>query len=135
MARFDHLDAVERVKDWTRSRFQLDDAQVVMVSEASPKLPGYPPYEALTFEVPVLPEGDVNARVWIRIREVEQSLGLLRQLLDRLPSGATRTPLEPAAAGGRGVGRRALPGPAVPPPGADLVFCGRRPPGDPRPGA
>jgi Ni,Fe-hydrogenase III large subunit len=47
----------------------------------------------------VLLEGDVNARVWIRIREVEQSLGLLGQLLDRLPSGATRAPLEPAAAG------------------------------------
>jgi hypothetical protein len=34
----------------------------------------YAPYEALDFDVPVLGEGDVNARVWIRIREVEQSL-------------------------------------------------------------
>ena len=33
----------------------------------------YPPYDSLRFEVPVLNEGDVNARVWIRIREVEQS--------------------------------------------------------------
>ena len=33
-------------------------------------------------------EGDVNARVWIRIREVEQSLDLLDQILDRLPAGA-----------------------------------------------
>ena len=38
------------------------------------KAPGYPPYDQLRFEVPVLKEGDVNARVWIRIREVEQSL-------------------------------------------------------------
>ena len=34
--------------------------------------PGYPPYDELVFEVPVLEEGDVNARLWIRIREVEQ---------------------------------------------------------------
>src|SRR3954452_13990833 len=31
----------------------------------------YPPYDRLRFEVPVLNEGDVNARVWIRVREVE----------------------------------------------------------------
>src|SRR5581483_4756224 len=36
---------------------------------------GYAPYDRLTFDVPVLEEGDVNARVWVRIREVEQSLG------------------------------------------------------------
>ena len=34
----------------------------------------YPPYDSLRFEVPVLNEGDVNARVWIRVREIEQSL-------------------------------------------------------------
>ena len=45
----------------------------------------YPPYDALFFEVPVLDDGDVNARVWIRIREVEQSLSLIEQILDRLP--------------------------------------------------
>lgn len=49
--------------------------------------PGYAPYAALAFEVPVRMEGDVNARIWIRIREVEQSLRLLHQLLDRLPEG------------------------------------------------
>ena len=32
----------------------------------------YPPYDRLRFDVPVLNEGDVNARVWIRVREVEQ---------------------------------------------------------------
>ncbi len=31
---------------------------------------GYAPYCALEFEVPVLEGGDVNARVWVRIREV-----------------------------------------------------------------
>ncbi len=45
----------------------------------------YPPYDQLSFEVPVRDDGDVNARVWIRIREVEQSLSLVEQILDRLP--------------------------------------------------
>ena len=37
------------------------------------KTPGYAPYDELDFVVPVLTDGDVNARVWLRIREVEQS--------------------------------------------------------------
>src|SRR3954447_12376448 len=49
----------------------------------------YPPYDSLHLEVPVLNEGDVNARVWIRIREVEQSLSLIDQILERLPEGPT----------------------------------------------
>jgi Ni,Fe-hydrogenase III large subunit len=55
----------------------------------------YAPYDQLSFEVPVLEAGDVNARVWIRIREVEQSLALIDQILERLPAGATAAPLEP----------------------------------------
>jgi len=52
--------------------------------------PGYPPYDELTFDVPVLEEGDVNARVWIRIQEVKQSLSLVEQILQRLSDGAVR---------------------------------------------
>jgi Ni,Fe-hydrogenase III large subunit len=48
---------------------------------------GYAPYGELRFEVPVVRAGDVNARVYIRMREVEQSVGLVEQILDRLPSG------------------------------------------------
>lgn len=59
------------------------------------KAPGYAPYESLAFDVPVRAEGDVNARVWIRILEVEQSLSLITQILDRLPDGATRVDLPP----------------------------------------
>ncbi|MER9140737.1 nickel-dependent hydrogenase large subunit [Mesorhizobium sp. M0830] len=55
--------------------------------------PGYPPYDELTFDVAVLKEGDVNARVWIRIREVEQSLSLIEQILERLPRGPIRVDL------------------------------------------
>ncbi|MCC7271788.1 MAG: NADH-quinone oxidoreductase subunit C [Alphaproteobacteria bacterium] len=56
----------------------------------------YPPYDALAFEVPVLQEGDVNARVWIRIREVEQSLSLVEQIVAGLPAGALRVAVTPA---------------------------------------
>ena len=55
---------------------------------------GYPPYDQLSFEVPVLTEGDVNARAWIRIKEIQQSLSLLEQMLDRLPQGDVCAPFE-----------------------------------------
>ena len=51
----------------------------------------YPPYDSLHFEIPVLNEGDVNARIWIRVREVEQSLALIEQILSRLPQGPLGT--------------------------------------------
>lgn len=60
------------------------------------RTPGYPPYPDLRFEVPVLAAGDVDARVWVRIREVEQSLDLVEQLVERLPGGPTRSDLPEA---------------------------------------
>lgn len=62
--------------------------------------PGYPPYDSLNFEVPVRDDGDVDARVWIRIREVEQSLSLLDQILARLPDGPLQAELQPRAGEG-----------------------------------
>ena len=59
------------------------------------RFPGYPPYDLLQFEVPVLEAGDVDARVWVRIREVEQSMALIDQILQQLPSGPIGAP--PAA--------------------------------------
>jgi len=58
----------------------------------------YSPYDELRFEVPLLTRGDVNARVWIRIREIEQSLEILDQILARLPGGPARAEI---AASGR----------------------------------
>src|SRR5579883_1682341 len=60
---------------------------------------GYAPYDQLAFEVPVLEAGDVNARVWIRIREVEQSLQLIDQILNRLPGGVIGAAVNVRAAG------------------------------------
>ncbi len=66
------------------------------------RLPGYAPYDALDPVVPVLPQGDVDARVRIRIAEVKESLRLLRLLLERLPAGELAVPLPQR--GGEGVG-------------------------------
>jgi Ni,Fe-hydrogenase III large subunit len=61
------------------------------------RVPGYPPYDQLAFEVPVLEEGDVNARVWIRIREVDESVRLIEQILQQLPSGPAKTAYDAAS--------------------------------------
>jgi Ni,Fe-hydrogenase III large subunit len=53
----------------------------------------YPPYEQLRFAVPSRDDGDVNARLWIRIGEVEQSFELIDQILEHLPSGPIRVDL------------------------------------------
>lgn len=53
----------------------------------------YRPYDKLVFDVPVFDAGDVNARVWVRIREVEQSLSLVEQILKALPDGALSVPI------------------------------------------
>jgi Ni,Fe-hydrogenase III large subunit len=58
----------------------------------------YAPYDGLEFAVPTREEGDVNARVWIRIEEVRESLGLIDQILAGLPAGPSKLEL-PARAG------------------------------------
>jgi Ni,Fe-hydrogenase III large subunit len=64
--------------------------------------PGYAPYDALDLVVPVLAEGDVDARLRIRFAEIGESLRLLAALLARLPEGAIVVPLP--AASGEGIG-------------------------------
>jgi Ni,Fe-hydrogenase III large subunit len=63
------------------------------------RTPGYAPYDELHFTVPTREDGDVNARVWIRIEEIGQSLSLIEQCLDGLPGGDIRiapTPTGPS---------------------------------------
>jgi Ni,Fe-hydrogenase III large subunit len=57
------------------------------------RLAGPLPYGDLDFETVTRGDGDVNARVWVRIDEVTQSLNLIEQVLDRLPEGAIRAVL------------------------------------------
>jgi Ni,Fe-hydrogenase III large subunit len=63
------------------------------------RMPGYAPYGELSFDVPVRSEGDVDARVWIRVREIEQSLALIEQIIARLPQGAIRVDARAASPG------------------------------------
>jgi Ni,Fe-hydrogenase III large subunit len=67
------------------------------------KVPGYAPYPSLRFDVPVRQEGDVDARVWVRIAEVNQSLSLIEQILEGLPAGPLRA-AAPSASGNGGEG-------------------------------
>jgi len=51
----------------------------------------YPPYNQFRFEIPLLTNGDVEARLHIRLAEIHVSLHLLYHLLNYLPAGATHT--------------------------------------------
>jgi Ni,Fe-hydrogenase III large subunit len=62
----------------------------------------YPPYDRFVPEMQALNQGDVDARITIRIGEAEQSLALIEQLLDNLPSGPLAAALPSSA--GEGVG-------------------------------
>ena len=70
--------------------------------DARRELP-YPPYDKAVFEVPVFSEGDVNARVWVRIRETEVSMRLVKEWLSGLPAGPVHGPVPPASAPREGV--------------------------------
>lgn len=61
----------------------------------------YPPYDQLSFTVPVRKDGDVNGRVWIRIAEAFESLKLIEAILEAMPAGAHRVDM--AALAGEGL--------------------------------
>ncbi len=58
------------------------------------KFAPFPPYDELSFDMAVETEGDVDARVRVRAREVEWSLSLIEQIVARLPEGPLSVPLE-----------------------------------------
>ncbi|HVJ42920.1 MAG TPA: NADH-quinone oxidoreductase subunit C [Dongiaceae bacterium] len=58
----------------------------------------YAPYDRLQSQLRTHADGDVNARVWIRIWEVLQSLSFIEQILGQMPQGAISRDL--AAGGG-----------------------------------
>jgi Ni,Fe-hydrogenase III large subunit len=64
----------------------------------------YAPYDQLRFDVPVLEAGDVNARVWIRIREIEESIDLIEQILAGVPIGRLTADAASARGAGEGMG-------------------------------
>ena len=64
----------------------------------------YAPYHELCIDVPVQSEGDVAARVRVRMAEVRMSLNLMDQLLRTLPGGGIHAPLPDPPAGACGLG-------------------------------
>lgn len=58
----------------------------------------YEIYDDLDFEIPVREEGDAFARSIVRRREIEESIKIVRQALDRLPAEPL-PPVKPKAAG------------------------------------
>jgi NADH-quinone oxidoreductase subunit D len=55
------------------------------------KVTPYSGYEQYNFTIPVRQEGDIYARYEVRMDEMEQSLKIIRQALDRLPLGPVRS--------------------------------------------
>ena len=78
-------------------------------------------YSGLKFEVPVEEGGDVRARLMVRAREIEQSLAILRQVLDAMPETSHRGPDAPRSF------RRAPPPSVGPRPGGGRCCTGSRP--------
>ncbi len=66
----------------------------------SRRAPGYPPYDDLDVAVPDFHDGDVHARIEVRIAEVRASLLLLGQILADLPAGEIAAPLPKVAGEG-----------------------------------
>ncbi len=52
----------------------------------------YAPYDSVTFETPTRAKSDVDARVWVRIDEIAQSISIVRQLLTKLEAGPVFSP-------------------------------------------
>ena len=67
----------------------------------SRRAPGYPPYDELDPPVSVHPEGDVHARLMVRVDEIRTSLDLIERILAHLPDGPVRAELP--AGGGEGL--------------------------------
>jgi Ni,Fe-hydrogenase III large subunit len=56
-------------------------------------------YDGLKFRVPVYQTGDVQHRMRVRVDEVRESLGLIRQVMAALPAGELRAPPRELAEG------------------------------------
>jgi Ni,Fe-hydrogenase III large subunit/Ni,Fe-hydrogenase III component G len=64
----------------------------------------YPPYDHLAVTVPVFEEGDVAARLRVRMEEILIALDFLDRLLEGLPGGEIRWEMPAPEAGAEGIG-------------------------------
>ena len=69
----------------------------------------YAAYGEVSFKVVVEPEGDVLARVVVRLLEILESIGVIRQALDALPGGPLRVKVGPRIEPNETVGRLEAP--------------------------
>jgi Ni,Fe-hydrogenase III large subunit len=65
--------------------------------------PGYPPYDRLDLTIAVETDGDVAARVRVRLAELIESTNLIRTLLDSMPEGDLTVALPNVSGFGLGV--------------------------------
>lgn len=64
----------------------------------------YAAYDKVSFSVPVYEEGDVLARVRVRIDEVFQSIAIIRQVVIQMPAGAVSVKIPQIPENERGLG-------------------------------
>ncbi|HGX92730.1 MAG TPA: Ni,Fe-hydrogenase III large subunit, partial [Candidatus Tenderia sp.] len=65
---------------------------------------GYAPYDQFSLTAPLIDEGDVAARVAVRMEEIHSSLDLMDKLLENLPDGAIATAFNEAKSDAQGIG-------------------------------
>ena len=65
--------------------------------------PGYAPYEHFGLEIPVEQDGDVAARIRIRLAEIIESIRFIRDMLKNLPDGALAVAMPAESGSGLGV--------------------------------
>lgn len=59
------------------------------------KVEPYAAYDRVNFNEITLTEGDSYARLMIRLREIEESLSIIEQLIDNIPEGAFKEKMKP----------------------------------------
>jgi len=64
----------------------------------------YPPYDQIDVQVPVENQGDVASRLWIRYKEIHAAFHLIRQLMEKLPSGNLCAQWQDPAVSAEGIG-------------------------------
>ena len=99
----DLLDSNELFVDRTKGVSVISAADCVRWSVTGPVLRAsgmaydlrkeipYSGYEQFDFNIPSHPEGDIYARYLVRIEEMTESVKIIRQALNRLPFGPTRS--------------------------------------------
>ena len=59
------------------------------------KVTPYSGYEQYEFDIPTRYEGDCLARYMVRMREIEQSMNIIEQLIDNIPEGEYQLKMKP----------------------------------------